>query len=320
VGQYGYFSTQWRQWPSLPAHQPVPAQSVLVPEESVQAPMPAETYGPQRPIAGPPVPRLSVPQPADQLLVPPPVEQPPVAPPPAAPPMAAPPVSQPQESPAPPPPPGPPADPEAAPAASPDKSDSGRFNPWRGLPERALAGSASPAIHQPIWRPDQQPLEPARSVQRASHSDPIQPWAEPRTWQKPIQPAVNPSPQPAPDVPPSRQELPLGLNGFCPVQLVESENWLPGDSRWAVEYRGRVYLTTGTDQQRRFLANPERYAPVLTGNDPVLAVDESRLESGRTEHCVVYDGRLYSFSSISTLARFRQNPKRYAAIAKGAAY
>ena len=320
VGQYGYFSTQWRQWPSPPTPAPVSSQSVLVPEDRVQTPLPEEAVGPDTPIAGPAVERPAVPPPS---MVAPPVERPPVAPAPAAPPMAAPPVSQPQESPppAPPlPPPEPPAETKPAPAASPDKSDSGRFTPWGGLPERALVGSATPAIHQPIGRPIQPRLGPVRRVQRASYSDPIQPWAEPRPWQKPIRPAPKPTPRPAADVPPPRQELPPGLNGFCPVQLVENENWQPGDSRWAVEHRGRIYLMSGADQQQRFLANPDRYAPVLTGNDPVLAIDESRLEPGLTEHCVVYDGRLYSFSSISTLARFRQNPKRYAAIAKGTVY
>ena len=77
---------------------------------------------------------------------------------------------------------------------------------------------------------------------------------------------------------------------------------------------------SGADQQQNFLANPDRYAPVMTGNDPVLAVDEGRQARGLTNHCVVYDGRLYSFSSISTLARFRQSPKRYAAIVKETAY
>ena len=157
-------------------------------------------------------------------------------------------------------------------------------------------------------------------AEQASYNDPIEPWAEPRPWQKPVRPTVEPSPQPVAEVAPPRRELPPGLDGFCPVQLVENESWMVGDSRWAVEHRGRVYLMSGANQQQWFLANPDRYAPVLTGNDPVLAVDEGRQEPGRTDHCVMYDGRLYSFSSISTLARFRQNPKRYAAVAKGTAY
>ena len=79
-------------------------------------------------------------------------------------------------------------------------------------------------------------------------------------------------------------------------------------------------MTSGPEQQKRFQANPDRYAPVLSGNDPVLAMDENRQVAGRTDFCVVYDGRLYTFADASTLARFRQNPTRYAELARRTAY
>jgi YHS domain-containing protein len=109
--------------------------------------------------------------------------------------------------------------------------------------------------------------------------------------------------------------LPPGLNGYCPVELVENENWVPGDPRWTATYQGRSYVLSGPEQHLRFVTNPSRYCPVLSGMDPVLAVDENRELVGQTEYCVVYDGRLYMFSGEYSLARFRQNPKRYAAAA-----
>jgi len=109
--------------------------------------------------------------------------------------------------------------------------------------------------------------------------------------------------------------LPPGLNGYCPVELVENEKWQPGDPRWTATYQGRSYVLSGPEQHLRFVTNPSRYCPVLSGMDPVLAVDENRELLGQTEYCVVYDGRLYMFSGEYSLARFRQNPKRYAAAA-----
>ena len=109
-------------------------------------------------------------------------------------------------------------------------------------------------------------------------------------------------------------QQPLGLDGYCPVRLAETEQWVVGDPRWAVSYQGCTYQTSGPDLQRRFLANPSRYAPVVSGQDPVLALDEKCSVPGQTEFCVVYDGRLYMFSSAGTLARFHQNPKRYSAL------
>ncbi len=106
--------------------------------------------------------------------------------------------------------------------------------------------------------------------------------------------------------------LPPGLNGYCPVELVENEKWVAGSRRWTATYQGRTYLLSGPEQHQRFLTNPSRYCPMLSGMDPVLAVDENRAVFGLTEFCVVYDGRLYMFSGSYSLARFRQNPHRYA--------
>lgn len=106
-----------------------------------------------------------------------------------------------------------------------------------------------------------------------------------------------------------------GLNGYCPVELVENESWIKGESRFAVEYGGKTYFCAGATQRRKFQTNPERYVPVCNGRDPVLLVDQGALSDGKIDHCVVYDGRLYMFSSASSLARFRQNPQHYARIA-----
>lgn len=111
-----------------------------------------------------------------------------------------------------------------------------------------------------------------------------------------------------------------GVGGYCPVELVENEKWVPGEKRWAVEHRGRTYLMSGLEQQEKFLENPDRYAPVLSGMDPVVFIDRQSSSDGRTDFCVVYDGRLYMFSSAENLARFRQNPQRYASLARRTTY
>ncbi|MBN1908759.1 MAG: hypothetical protein JW818_03385 [Pirellulales bacterium] len=106
-------------------------------------------------------------------------------------------------------------------------------------------------------------------------------------------------------------KAPLGLEGYCPVELVQSERWLEGDRRLSVEYQGRTYLISGPVQHRLFRAHPERYAPVLAGCDPVLAAEGKGRVPGRTDACAVFEGRLYMFSGQATLAQFRANPKQY---------
>jgi protein disulfide-isomerase len=106
---------------------------------------------------------------------------------------------------------------------------------------------------------------------------------------------------------------PLGLDGYCPVLLKEQKRWVAGDRRWGAIHRGRTYLFTGPDEQKKFLESPDTYAPVISGNDPVLAMDGGQAVSGRREHGVFYENRIYLFADEASLQRFYQNPNRYAA-------
>jgi YHS domain-containing protein/thiol-disulfide isomerase/thioredoxin len=106
---------------------------------------------------------------------------------------------------------------------------------------------------------------------------------------------------------------PLGLDGFCPVTLCEKRDcWVAGDIRWGAIHRGHTYLFAGEAEQKAFLADPDRYAPVLDGNDPVLALERSRAVPGARDHGVFYEGRVYLFASEDTLEVFRKDPDRYA--------
>jgi thiol-disulfide isomerase/thioredoxin/YHS domain-containing protein len=107
---------------------------------------------------------------------------------------------------------------------------------------------------------------------------------------------------------------PLGLDGNCPVTLVERKQWSPGDKAWGAVHRGRTYLFVGPQEKEKFLANPDRYSPVLSGNDPVLALDQQMAVPGRREFGVFGgDSRVYLFADEASLKRFVQNEKRYSA-------
>lgn len=122
----------------------------------------------------------------------------------------------------------------------------------------------------------------------------------------------------APVLPPGTP--PLGLDGFCPVQLSHAmkqaepaRRWTRGDVRWGAIHRGRLYLFAGATEQAAFLTDPDRYAPVASGDDPVLALDQGRQVPGRREFGVMYGGRFYLFANDSTLNQFAKNPERYTA-------
>jgi protein disulfide-isomerase len=64
-------------------------------------------------------------------------------------------------------------------------------------------------------------------------------------------------PQPQlPQLPPGCP--PIGLDGCCPVTLVETRQWAIGDKTWGVVHRGRTYLFLGPAEKEKFLANPDR--------------------------------------------------------------
>lgn len=113
--------------------------------------------------------------------------------------------------------------------------------------------------------------------------------------------------------PPTASSQPA-LDSMCTVELVENERWVPGNRRWGAFHRGRLYLFAGENQQQRFMSNPDFYSPILSGNDPVLALEDYQTVPGKRQHGVYYNQRVYLFSSEETLARFYRNPNRYAEV------
>ncbi len=121
--------------------------------------------------------------------------------------------------------------------------------------------------------------------------------------------SYQPAPQ-APQLPPGCP--PAGLDGYCPVTLSDRQQWSLGDVHWGAVHRGRTYLFIGPEEQKKFLANPDLYAPVLSGNDPVIALDQRAVAPGRREFGISFEHRVYLFADESSRQRFEQNPKRYA--------
>ncbi len=123
--------------------------------------------------------------------------------------------------------------------------------------------------------------------------------------------AIVPTKPTAPEKPDPHGSMPLGLEGYCPVTLADRNVWVEGRAQWGARHRGRTYLFAGPEQQQAFLANPDRYAPALSGDDPVVALEHGRSTPGRRAYGVTYQSRMYLFSSTDTRAAFAANPERY---------
>ena len=119
-------------------------------------------------------------------------------------------------------------------------------------------------------------------------------------------------PPAGPAAAPPSPNPPLALDGFCPVRLVENKQWVPGDRQWGLRHRGRTYLFSGPDERTRFYADPDRYAPVLSGNDPVLAVERNQAVPGHRAYGVFFANKVYLFADKTSLEKFERNPRYYA--------
>jgi len=105
---------------------------------------------------------------------------------------------------------------------------------------------------------------------------------------------------------------PMGMDGFCPVTLLQANEWVQGNPKFGVIHRGRTYLFKGQQEKQRFLDDPDEYSPVLAGIDPVALTEGGQILEGSRAHGVVYRRRVFLFSSEDNLNRFWDNPEQFA--------
>jgi YHS domain-containing protein/thiol-disulfide isomerase/thioredoxin len=193
----------------------------------------------------------------------------------------------------------PPAEVASAPRAATTPSTA----PGTPLSEGAVASDSPPATTPPAARSSAPPAAKGAVDRYADHYRAMRPaGAAPQSADQPP-PQAQP---PAPPAPPA-----LALDGYCPVTLVDRRQWQAGDRQWGAIHRGRTYLFINEAAQKAFLSNPDRYSPVLSGNDPVMRLDHQQDVPGKREYGAFYNDRIYLFTSEDTFQRFDRNPNRY---------
>lgn len=176
------------------------------------------------------------------------------------------------------------------------------------LPPPVAPSTATPLPATPAAKPEAEKPASQNSF-LAAIQKPFNFFSKPPKVEK-AAPAT-PPPVPAAGTTDAYGTMPLGMEGYCPVTLAEKGLWVEGRAQWGARHRGRTYLFAGEPQQRAFLANPDRYAPALSGDDPVLAFDAGKAVPGQRRYGVTYQSRIYLFSSPETRTAFSANPERY---------
>ena len=197
--------------------------------------------------------------------------------------------------------------PTASPTAPATKSSVGSDflaaiqKPWSGFARKPAPAVASPAPadSQPAAPPTMPPARPQSPFALT------QPPA-----QQPAAPVAAAAAAAAPAAA-SQETMPLGLEGYCPVTLADKSVWTEGRAQYGARHRGRTYLFAGLEAQQAFLADPDRYAPALSGDDPVLAFEQGKSMPGQRRYGVVCQSRMYLFASPETRDAFAAQPDRY---------
>ena len=110
----------------------------------------------------------------------------------------------------------------------------------------------------------------------------------------------------------------FALEGYCPVTLTEQRKWKKADPIYGANHRGQIYLFLGPEEQKRFLANPDKYSPMLTGYDPVHFVESNQLVPGKRSHGLTIDNQMYLFADEASLDRFWKQHKAYIPVVQAA--
>ena len=95
------------------------------------------------------------------------------------------------------------------------------------------------------------------------------------------------------------------------VTVIEKMVWTKGNPLYGAIHLNRTYLFPNAELQAKFLANPDRYSPIISGNDPVVALEKSEIVPGRRQFGLVYENRMILFSSKESYDKFCKESKRY---------
>lgn len=104
---------------------------------------------------------------------------------------------------------------------------------------------------------------------------------------------------------------PVAMGGYCPVTLATEKKWKKGQPQFGAVHRRRTFLFTTEAEQRKFLAEPDKYTPVLVGYDPVKFMQTGELVDGSAAFSLTYRKEVYLFADDAALKTFWQNPSQF---------
>jgi YHS domain-containing protein len=109
----------------------------------------------------------------------------------------------------------------------------------------------------------------------------------------------------------ARSEVPVALEGHCPVCIVKAGKWVKGNPDIRAVYDGRTYLFPEEKARTAFLKNPHEFVPVLGGDCAVCYAKAGKRMPVSIDHSVIHDGRLFVFPSEKEKQAFEADTRAY---------
>ncbi len=103
----------------------------------------------------------------------------------------------------------------------------------------------------------------------------------------------------------------VGLEGYCPVCILELKEWVKGSPQITAQYDGKTYYFPGRKQRDMFLQSPEKYVPALGGDCVVCYANAGDRVPGSVQHAALSNNRLFLFPNEELQQEFIANPSKY---------
>lgn len=105
----------------------------------------------------------------------------------------------------------------------------------------------------------------------------------------------------------------LAMQGFCPVTVIQKDQWVEGNPKMGVIHLGKLYLFASSEAMETFLADPVPYTPVLNEIDVVRYFEERRIVPGKREWGLKdpTHNRMFFFADEAAMNHFWNEYERY---------
>ena len=103
----------------------------------------------------------------------------------------------------------------------------------------------------------------------------------------------------------------MGLEGYCPVCVIDARKWEKGNPRISSTFDGVNYYFPTAALKTKFDRNPKRYVPALNGDCIVCLENAGKRVPGNVRHAAMHNGRLYLFPSDKEKQVFGRSPEAF---------